>query len=58
MQLKSLVLGGNALTGPAFPPAWLAPGAMPYLAQYVVSNNAQLTGSLPAELAWPILDTL
>ena len=48
----------NSLSGPAFPPAWLRPGAMPDLATLVLSGNAGLAGTLPADLAWPNLKTL
>lgn len=58
LQVVALDLADNALMGPAFPPAWLAPGAMPRLWQLVVSNNPNLTGSLPDELAWPKLQTM
>lgn len=47
----------NNLTGPAFPPAWLAPGALPNLAMLDLANN-DVTGSLPTQLPWPRLSAL
>ena len=43
VQIVRLLLAGNSLSGPAFPPSWLAPGALPGLAQLELSGNAQLT---------------
>ena len=40
----------NFLTGPAFPPAFLAPGALPQLSSYDVEGNVGLTGTLPTTL--------
>ena len=48
-QVKSVLLKDNLLTGPAFPPTWLPPRAMPYLEILDVSGNRGLTGTLPAE---------
>jgi hypothetical protein len=45
-----LNLSENLLTGPALPPAWLEPGAMPDLKHLVLSGNANLTGTLPSNL--------
>lgn len=47
----------NQLSGPAFPPAWLAPGAFGSLSFLALGWNG-LTGSLPPALAWPRLETL
>ena len=58
LQPQLLSLANNSLSGPAFPPAWLRPGAMPDLATLVLSGNAGLAGTLPADLAWPNLKTL
>jgi hypothetical protein len=51
-----LVLDGNHLTGPAFPPAWLD-ASMPALAFLSLSNATELTGTLPPNLPfrWPHL---
>lgn len=58
-MLETLVLGdGNKLSGPAFPPAWLQPNALPRLSELDLSNNAQLSGNLPANLSWPNLHSL
>ncbi|PRW45625.1 hypothetical protein C2E21_6054 [Chlorella sorokiniana] len=51
-RARSLVLEGNALHGPAFPAAWLRPGAFAQLAKLSVGGNSQLTGSLPELLGW------
>lgn len=53
-----LSLADNALSGPAFPPAWLAPGSMPGLTHLLLSGNDGLSGTLPPELAWPNLRVL
>ena len=58
LQAQVLSLANNSLYGPAFPPAWLRPGAMPELVTLVLSGNAGLAGSLPMDLAWPNLKTL
>ncbi|PSC75913.1 5 -nucleotidase isoform B [Micractinium conductrix] len=49
-QLVSLSVRKNFLTGPAFPPAFLAPGALPQLSSYDVEGNVGLTGTLPTTL--------
>ena len=54
LQVNSILLKDNMLTGPAFPPAWMFPRAMLYLAVLDVSGNKGLTGTLPAEWSfWP-----
>lgn len=53
-----LSLEGNALSGPAFPPAWLRPGALPRLNRLQLAGNVELGGTLPAGLAWPQLHLL
>ena len=58
MQASQLALSRNALTGPAFPPAWLEPGALPRLASLLLAGNPGLTGSLPPGLAWPLFQEL
>lgn len=52
-SLAVLQLTNNSLEGPALPPAWLAPGALPALWVYDVGENQGLTGTLPADLPWP-----
>ena len=58
MQMTYLDLSRNALSGPAFPATWLQPGAMPSLQLLLISDNAGLTGSLPATLPWPVIAIL
>ena len=58
LQVHSLDLTDNLLTGPAFPPAWVAPGALPSLRHLSLSGNANLTGTLPANLPGSQLATL
>jgi hypothetical protein len=58
LQPQLLSLANNSLSGAAFPPAWQRPGAMPDLATLVLSGNAGLAGTLPANLSWPNLKTL
>ena len=58
MQVDVLLLRNLGLAGPAFPPAWLAPGAMPKLATLVLEGNGGLVGTLPPDLAWPSLNEL
>lgn len=57
MQATLLSLAGNALTGPAFPPAWLERGSLRSLEHFLVGGTA-LTGTLPPGLAWPKLQQL
>jgi len=57
-QVRTLKLTQNALAGPAFPPAWLLPGAMPALEELLLSENPGLGGPLPADLSWPKLHKL
>jgi hypothetical protein len=57
-QTRSIQLNGNAaLAGPAFPPSWIAPGALAALQIYSVART-QLDGMLPANLSWPSLHLL
>jgi hypothetical protein len=58
LQANLLDLTDNLLTGPAFPPAWLAPGALPDLKHLALSGNANLTGTLPANLPGTHISTL
>ena len=58
MQVSTLGLSDNLLTGPAFPAAWTQPGAMAQLYELKLSGNPGLTGSLPANLSWPMLTNL
>lgn len=58
VQVETLNLAHNALAGPAFPPAWLRPGAMPRLKFFNLIGNRGLRGTLPANLAWPVLEQL
>ena len=53
--MEVLLLRNLGLAGPAFPPAWLAPGAMPKLATLALEGNGGLVGTLPPDLAWPKL---
>jgi hypothetical protein len=53
LQLKQLSLGCNQLRGPVLPEAWLRPGMLPRLFSLSLSGNADLTGTLPPQLAWP-----
>ena len=50
-----LMLRGNVLTGPTFPPAWLEPRMLPDLQVLELSDVPGLTGTLPASLPWPNL---
>ena len=58
VQVERLALGGNALTGPAFPAGWLQLGAMPNLLTLSLHGSPGLTGTLPATLSWPKLEFL
>ena len=58
MQVQSINMGGNRLTGQVFPPAWLLPGAVSQLRVLNLSSNAGLMGALPADLLWPALTKL
>lgn len=51
------MLANNRLSGPAFPSAWQQ-GSMPELRHLMLTNNSQLTGTLPPSLDWPQLVTL
>ncbi len=57
LQLERLVAFGNKLSGPAFPPAWVASGALSNLTSLDLANN-QLTGTLPATVPWPRLASM
>lgn len=57
-SLEGLSLRGNRLSGPLFPPAWLAPGAMPHAKYFSLGNNTALAGPLPAVMPWPQLASL
>lgn len=56
-EVEVISLRGNQLSGPAFPPAWVAPGALARLRYLVLAGN-RLTGSLPPTLAWPNVATM
>ncbi len=51
-QLDELHLDANQLTGPALPPAWLAPNSTLDLAILSLATNPGLEGTLPAALNW------
>ena len=53
VQVETLLLGNNQLSGPAFPPAWRGRGAFPVLKRLSLKGNRRLVGTLPASLAWP-----
>ncbi|KAL4855737.1 3-deoxy-manno-octulosonate cytidylyltransferase [Chlorella vulgaris] len=57
-KLELLALTDNALTGPAFPPAWLSSDALLKLEHFDIELNPALTGTLPANLPWRNLQTL
>ena len=57
-QLADLSVSKNRLSGPAFPRGWLQSGAMPKLEKAYLNENPQLTGTLPASLAWSQLSIL
>ena len=58
VQVAVLSLCGNKLSGPAFPAAWLQPGAMDALQYLCLSGNPGITGTLPANLSWPMLHAM
>ena len=58
VQVFTLVLSNDSLTGPAFPDAWLRPGALPALQHLDLSDNPGLAGALPPNLSWPCLVTM
>jgi hypothetical protein len=58
VQARSVEVPGNRLAGPAFPAAWLEAGAFAELSVVDLSDNAQLTGTLPPDLSWPNLEQL
>ncbi|EFN52568.1 hypothetical protein CHLNCDRAFT_138562 [Chlorella variabilis] len=57
-KLADLSVSKNRLSGPAFPRGWLQSGAMPKLEKAYLNENPQLTGTLPASLAWSQLSIL
>ena len=57
LQAASLALSDNKLSGAAFRPSWIERG-MPSLEYLHLSNNTELTGTLPAELPWPVLSSM
>lgn len=57
-QLDELHLDANQLTGPALPPAWLAPNSTLDLSHYDITDNPGLVGPLPAALNWSRLEWL
>lgn len=58
LQVKSLALGNNSLSGAAFPASWLEAGALPKLERLDLSYNRALNGTLPANLSCPHLEML
>ena len=58
VQANELLLGGNALSGPAFPLAWLQPGMLPALESLTLAGNSGLVGDLPATFPWPRLSEM
>lgn len=54
-QLTDLKLAGNSLSGPLIPKTWTQKPALPQLSNINLSGNARLAGTLPPELAWPML---
>lgn len=59
VQVTGLSLRDNGrLTGPAFPPAWLARGGMRCLRWLHLNGNPGLTAAPPAGLPWPNLAEL
>ena len=59
LQVVNLILYNNSLSGPAFPPAWLGEGSLPYLTLLVLRGNAAISGTIPSSaLAWTALRTL
>lgn len=57
-QLEILMLRNLGLRGPAFPPSWLEPGALPQLAALSLEGNSGLEGTLPPGLPWPKIKEL
>lgn len=57
-QVSDIAVMRNRLSGPVFPPAWLAPSSALDLVRYEVSDNAGLVGPLPAALNWSRLELL
>ncbi|KAL4440185.1 hypothetical protein ABPG75_003186 [Micractinium tetrahymenae] len=58
-EVQTVVLSYNPLlTGPAFPPAWSQPRAFSQLDTLSLVDCAGLTGTLPAEVPWPLVHNL
>ena len=57
-SLTDIDLQHNQLTGPAFPPAWLAPNSTLNLLRLQLNDNPGLEGTLPASLSWSRLENL
>lgn len=58
VQATILRLASNPnISGPAFPAAWIEPGALPRLFEFDLSG-CNITGILPEYLPWPHLKTL
>lgn len=51
-------LSANQLTGPAFPPAWLAANASSDVPYLLLSGNREMGGLLPPGLGWSSLREL
>lgn len=56
--LCELGLQHNRLTGPAFPPTWLAPDSKLNLRRLQISYNPGLSGRLPPALNWSKVELL
>lgn len=56
--IREMHLASNQLTGPAFPPAWLAPSSTLDLSFLSLEGNQGLVGTLPASLNWSRLAVL
>lgn len=57
-SVQALRVGHNrALSGPAFPPAWLRPGALQHLEDFR-AQFTPLAGTLPANLSWPRITSM
>lgn len=57
-DMFEIAVMANQLTGPAFPPAWVAPSTTLDLHFFEVSDNPGLFGSLPEALNWSKLEVL
>jgi len=58
LQAYAIRMSNNSLSGLLFPAGWLQEGAFSALRRLYLDGNAGLTGTLPASLAWPYLETL